>query len=140
MHDDALHHLRVPVAGALDRGGGAGGAGDGCLPDHQRGHHHHRQRRRHRGHLDRDDVLPLALRRVPLPDPRRGPEHGLRPGQGAAGGETPCCYVDCPVMCFTFYLLQQALRTRSCVLRILAMTHKQLVSCLQVVIKQVANR
>ena len=33
-------------------------------------------------------------------------------------------------------VLQQALRTRSCVL----WTHKQLVSCLQVVIKQVANR
>ena len=39
------------------------------------------------GHLDSAAVLPLALRGVSLPDTGRGHEHGLRQGQGVAGGE-----------------------------------------------------
>ena len=71
----------------MDQPCGADRAGAGGLPHHHRGHHHHGQRGRHRRHLGGDDALPVALCGLPLPDPGGGPEHGLRQGQGSAGGE-----------------------------------------------------
>ena len=71
----------------MDSAGGVGGAGDGSLPHHQRGHHHHSQRGCHSGHLHRVDDLHLAVCCVTLPDPGRGSEHGIRQGQGSARGK-----------------------------------------------------